>query len=167
MDRDVLAWQPFRLALGALAVAAVLAGWTLVRAVRLEPVPDAPPPTFASAGDLASHAQSPHASVSDAVARDLFSPDRTAPAERYRVPGEADDTPKVVVESFVPVVLGTGVSGGGRSFATCQIGDGAPMIVRAGDTIGDYKVKSIGRGRVVFTTANGKQLEVPALSPGS
>ena len=66
------------------------------------------------------------------------------------------------VEPFEAVVAGPG-----RSFATCQLGDDRPIIVRVGDKIGEYTVRTIERGRVVFTTANGSRLEVLALRPGS
>lgn len=167
IDRELTAWPRFRWALAALALGSVLATWTFVRAVRLDAVPEAPPPAFASAGELATRAAAAPANVRAAVENDLFAPDRSAPAERYRVPGEDDPSPEVAPEAPEPMVLGTAVSGAGRSFATCQLGDDRPIIVRVGDTIGEYTVKTIERGRVVFTTANGKQLVVPALKPGS
>ena len=68
---------------------------------------------------------------------------------------------------MLPVVLGTAAMGEGRGFATCQLGDGRPVIVRAGDKLGDYTVKAIERGRVVFTTAAGKALEISALKTGT
>lgn len=165
IDRDLAAWPPFRVALAALALSVAIAAWSLVRAVRIEAVPEAPPPTFAAASDVAARAPRVTVDVRAAVEKDLFSPDRTAPAERYRVPGESEPAAAVVVEAPKPVVLGTAVSGTGRSFATCQLGDGQPIIVRVGDRIGEYTVKTIERGRVVFTTAKGTLLEVPALKP--
>jgi len=164
---DLTRHPPFRLALSALALSSGVALWSVVRAVRLEPVPDAPPPAFASAADLPARGAGPATDVGAAVEKDLFAPDRSAPPERYRVPGEADPSAKVVVEAPKPIVLGTGVAGTGRSFATCQLPDGQPIIVRVGDKIGEYTVKTIERGHVVFTTAKGTQFEVPALKPGT
>lgn len=164
---DLTGHPSVRVALAALTLSGAIALWTLVRAVRLEPVPDAPAPAFASASDLPVRAAGPATNIGAAVEKDLFSPDRSAPPERYRVPGEADPTAVVHVEVPRPVVLGTAVSGTGRSFATCQMPDGQPIIVRVGDRIGEYTVKAIERGRVVFTTAQGTTLEVPALKPGT
>ena len=155
------------IALAVLALSAIVALWTLVRAVRLEAVAEAPPPAFASAADLPDRTSAPAADIRAAVEKDLFAPDRSAPAERYRMPGESDPSASVAVESPKPVVLGTAVAPQGRSFATCQLPDGLPIIVRVGDKVGEYTVKAIERGRVVFTTAKGTQLEVPALKPGT
>ena len=167
IDRELAASSPYRVALGSLALGAAIVLWTLVRAIRLDAVPDAPPPAFASATGLPERSSAPATSIGAAVEKDLFAPDRSAPPERYRVPGEADPSAVVVVEAPKPIVLGTAVSGTGGSFATCQLPDGQPIIVRVGDRIGEYTVKTIERGRVVFTTAKGTQFEVPALKPGT
>jgi hypothetical protein len=37
--------------------------------------------------------------------------------------------------------------------------------MHVGDKIGEYTVQTIGRGRVVFTTAAGKKLDIPELKP--
>jgi hypothetical protein len=156
-----------RIAVGALAIGAVLALWRLVRAIRLDAVPDAPPVEFATAEALGTRPVPAFVDVRSAVDRDLFSPDRTAPAQRYRIPGESD--PDVVVERIEPakpVVLGTALSDPEHSFATCTLDGGAPIIVHVGDKMGEYTVKSIERGHVVFTTASGKKLDIPALNPG-
>jgi len=60
-------------------------------------------------------------------------------------------------------VLGTVVSSDGTSFAVIQLGDARSASVRVGDRVGGYTVKSIERGRVVFTTPAGKRLDVNAL----
>jgi hypothetical protein len=156
-----------RTAIGALAIGVVLAVWTLVRAIRLDAVPDAPPVEFATAEALGARPAPAFVDVRAAVDRDLFSPDRTAPAQRYRIPGETD--PDVVVEHIEPakpIVLGTALSDPAHSFATCTIDDGAPTIVHVGDKLGEYTVKSIERGHVVFTAASGKKLDIPAIKPG-
>lgn len=166
MDRERLAWLPFRWASVGLAVAAALATWTLLRAVGIADVPDAAPPALVAEGALALRAGATPVNVRAAVERDLFAPDRSAPAQRYRLPGE-DEPVDPAGEPATPVVLGTALSGPGRSFATCQLGDDRPIIVRVGDKIGEYTVRTIERGRVVFTTANGLRLEVLALKSGS
>jgi len=37
--------------------------------------------------------------------------------------------------------------------------------MHVGDKIGQYTVKSIERGHVVFTTPSGKKLDIPELKP--
>ena len=48
------------------------------------------------------------------------------------------------------LVLGTAVAPNNRSFAFCRMPDGPAMIVRVGDKVGTYTVKSIDRNQVVF-----------------
>jgi hypothetical protein len=155
-----------RVAAVALAAALALDIWTLVRALRVDAVPDAAPPTLASAGAIATVDSPPPADLSAAVDNDPFSPDRSAPAGPYRMPGEADPRDaQPVVDPPKPIVLGTAVSPGGRSFAILQLGDSRPVSLSVGDRIGAYTLKSIERGRVVFTTAAGKRVDVNALKP--
>ena len=158
-------YPAFRVAAGALVVALMFVAWTLVRALRLEPVPDVPPPTLASAGSIGGNALPPAADLEAAVEKDPFSPDRSAPASPYRFPDEPDPSTEPVVEPEKPVVLGTAVSPGGRSFAVLRLGDRPPVSLSVGDRIGAYTVKSIERGRVVFTTPAGKRVDVNALKP--
>jgi hypothetical protein len=124
IDRDLTAWPPYRWALAVFALSVMIALWSVVRAVRIEPVAESAAPAFASAGELATRSAAAPVSLGAAVARDLFAPDRSAPAERYRVPGEEAPAQEVAPEETQPIVLGTSVSGAGRSFATCQLGDG-------------------------------------------
>jgi len=155
-----------RVALAALLVAAVLAGWSLARALRVDPVPELPPPTLASAGLVSAVANPPSADIEAAVDKDPFSSDRTAPASRYRMPGEDDSTDSAPApEPEKPVVVGTAVSSGGASFAVVQLGGVPPTSLGVGDKIGPYTVKTIERGHVVFTTAAGKRLDISALKP--
>jgi hypothetical protein len=156
----------FRIAAVLLAAAIALVVWTAVRALRVDPVPSVPPPTLASAGSIASAPLPPATDVAAAVEKDPFAPDRSAPASPYRLPGEPD--PKVeepVVEPQKPVVIGTAVSPQGRSFAVLQLGDARPVSLSIGDRIGAYTVKSIERGRVVFTTPAGKKVDITAVKP--
>jgi hypothetical protein len=159
-------YTSFRVALVGLAASVALVAWTLIRAVRIDPVPDVPPPTLASASAITSVVPPPAADIDAAVDKDPFSPDRTAPSSPYRLPGEPD--PRVVepvVEPEKPVVLGTAVSPEGRSFAVLRLGDGRPVSLAVGDRIGAYTVKSIERGKVVFTTSVGKRVDINALKP--
>jgi hypothetical protein len=166
--RQLMTAGAARTAIGALAIAAALTAWTLVRAIRLDAVPDGPPLEFATAEALAPRPPSAFIDVRAAVEKDLFAPDRTAPEQRYRIPGETDPDVRVEhIEPAKPVVLGTSQSDPLHSFATCMLEGSAPTIVHVGDKVGEYTVKSIERGHVVFTTADGKKLDIPALKAGS
>ena len=100
-----------------------------------------------------------------AVQGGLFEADRTAPARRYRAPGEESDEPAAKEAPVLPVVLGTAVSDSAHSFATVQLADSHATIMHVGDKIGEYTVYTIDRGRVVFTNAARKKLEIPELKP--
>ena len=152
-------------AIGALAISALLMIWSLVNAVRIEPVPDFAAGQFAAGFSIASPASSSPTDVEAAVQADLFSPDRSAPAHRYRAPGEESDDEAPKEAPVLPVVLGTAVSDSAYSFATVQLAEGRAVIMHVGDKIGGYTVKSIGRGSVVFTTPARKLLEIPELKP--
>ena len=152
----------------AVAVGVALVLWSLVDAIRLDAVPEGPPLAFATAEALAPQGRAARVDVYATVQRDLFAPDREAPPERYRIPGEDDPTLQAeVVEAPKPVVLGTAISDRAHSFATAQLEGGPPTIVRVGDHIGDYYVKTITKGHVVFVTTNGTTIDIPALKPGS
>jgi hypothetical protein len=152
-------------AIGALAISAIVALWTLVHAIRIEQVPEGPAPQFSVGGALTAPAQSPSISVAAAVDADPFAPDRNAPETRYRAPSEESEETAAKSAPVEPVVLGTGASDPAHGFATVQLGDGPASIVRVGDKIGEYTVKSIERGHVVFTTPSGKKLDIPELKP--
>ena len=152
-------------AIALLAAAAVLTVWMLVQAIRIAPVPDSSEPEFAVGSALAAAAQARNVDVAAAVETDPFAADRSAPERSYRAPGEEgdDDVPKA--PTVAPVVLGTAVSDATRSFATVQLGDSHATIMRVGGKIGEYTVKSIERGHVVFTTPSGKKLDIQELKP--
>jgi hypothetical protein len=166
-DRDWASTNAARGAIAALAVSALVALWTLVHAVRLEPVPRQAAPQFAGVGALSAPAPAPAVDVSAAVETDPFAADRSAPAHRYAAPGEEGDEAAAAraAPAEEPVVLGTALSDAEHSFATVRLGDDRSVILHAGDKIGEYTVKSIGRGGVVFTTPSGKQLSISALKP--
>jgi hypothetical protein len=154
-----------RAALGALALSAFAFGWALVHAVRIESVPELPPPEFAAGAALTAPVPSPATDVEAAVQADLFASGRSAPAHRYRAPGEDNDEAAPTEAPVLPVVLGTAVADPAHSFATVQLGDSRARIMHIGDKIGEYTVQSIERERVVFTTAAKKKLEIPELKP--
>jgi hypothetical protein len=163
--RDWTASTPMRAALAGCGAALLLCGWSARNALHFNPVVAAPATISVVAGALDSPAPAPSVNVGMAIDADLFAPDRKAPAARYRMPGEA--APKSVEEPPQPIVLGTAIAADGTSFATCQFQSPRLLMVRVGDKIADYTVKSIERGRVVFATPAGKTFEVLAPRAGS
>ena len=164
-DREWASTNAGRGAIGALAVSAAVALWTLVNAIRIAPVPEIAAPAFASASALAAPGAGAAADVEAAVQSDLFASDRSAPARRYRAPGEESDDAAPKEAPVLPVVLGTAVSDPEHSFATVQLADSRTTIMHVGDKIGQYTVTTIERGRVVFTNAARKKLEITELKP--
>ena len=164
-DREWISTRGGRAALGTLAFSAALFAWTLSRAIRIQPVPELPMPEFAANTALAAPAAAGAIDVGVAVETDPFAADRSAPEHRYRVPGEEGPDASAMEAAAEPVVLGTAWSDATHSFATVQLGDSRSVIMHVGDKIGQYTVKSIERGRVVFTTPSGKKLEILELKP--
>jgi hypothetical protein len=154
-----------RASLALLVVSSGLTLWTLVHAVRIAPVPELPPAQFAGGGVLVPLRVPQSVNVAAAVETDPFAADRSAPERESRPPGDGAGEAPPAAPAAEPVVLGTAVSDPARSFATVQLGDSHAVIMRAGGRIGEYTVKSIERGHVVFTTPSGKKLDIPELKP--
>ena len=156
-----------RVAIGALLTAIVVTGWSVVNAVRSEPLPEIPPTSLASLESIKRTALTKPTDVQAAVENDLFSADRSAPEAPYRMPGENAPDDKAVVEPMRPIVLGTVVATDGRSFATVQLGDARPTLVHVGDKIGEWAVKAIGRGKVTLVSTGGARIDVTVPKPGN
>jgi hypothetical protein len=168
MNARVFGHAGLRLALGALAVAIIVTGWTLVNALRVEAVTDLQAASLASLQGVAhGPAARLHADISAIVENDPFSPDRSAPAARYRMPGDPDPNERPAALPDKPVLLGTGVATDNRSFATVQLGAAGPTLVHVGDKIGLWVVKAIERGKIVLVTAGGARVEVSVPKPGT
>ncbi|HEV8445256.1 MAG TPA: hypothetical protein VGQ44_00455 [Gemmatimonadaceae bacterium] len=149
-----------------LLAAIATVAWTLVHAVRAEPLPETPPSS--SGGGPIKRAVPPGpADVQAAVESDLFSSDRSAPSAPYRMPGEKTPEVKQAAEPPKPTVLGTAVANDGKSFATLQLGDNRPTLVRVGDKIGEWVVKAIDRGKVTIINASGGRADLVVPKPGS
>jgi hypothetical protein len=157
-----------RLALGALAAAVLVTGWTLARAFRGEALPQTTPVTVASLETMTRGLTHTPADIEAAVENDLFSEGRTAPSSPYRMPGENtpdDEKPATMPEK--PIVLGTAVATDGRHFATVQLSGASPTLVHVGDKIGEWIVRSIERGKIVIVTAAGARADVTVPKPGT
>ncbi|HEY2849236.1 MAG TPA: hypothetical protein VGI97_05120 [Gemmatimonadaceae bacterium] len=164
-DREWLSTSTGRASAALLAVSSGVALWSLVHAVRIAPIPELPAAQIAGGGVLSAPPVPRGIDVAAAVETDPFAADRTAPERAYRPPGEDDGDAAPSAPAAEPVVLGTAVSDPARSFATVQLGDSHAVIMREGGRIGQYTVKSIERGHVVFTTPSGKKLDIPELKP--
>jgi hypothetical protein len=165
--REWLRMPSMRVALGALGVAVVVNVWVLARALRVPPVPDAPTTTVASLESIGQRSPRATTKIQSVVEDDLFSPERTAPSTPYRMPGETAVSDKPVVEPMKPTVLGTAVATDGRSFATVQLGDSHPMLVRVGGKVGEWVVKSIERGKIVLVSSSGARADLTVPKPGT
>jgi hypothetical protein len=157
---DLLRHRSLMIALVALVVSLVVASTVVARAVRVDEVAAAPPPTFATAAAVGKPGASTPVDVRAVVELNAFSPERSAPKRRYRLTGYDEPAVAAPVAGPQPVVLGTFVSAPDRTFATCRVGADRPRIVRVGDVLGGYTVRSIERFMVVFTTPAGDRLEV-------
>ncbi len=163
--REVTSHATIRIALAGLVVALSLCIWTGARAFQIADIAATPASINVVPGALDLPAAPAPVDVAAAVDADPFAPDRTAPAQRYRMPGEAVAAAPAA-EPPKPSVLGTATAGDGSSFATVQFQSSRLLMVRVGDHVGDYIVKSIGRGVVTFATPAGKTFDVLAPKVG-
>jgi len=76
------------------------------------------------------------------------------------VTATASVTTAPVEEPSLPRVLGTVVDSAGGSFALCQLGTRQAVILRSGQRIGDYVVRRVEKGRVVFAGLDGGNIEL-------
>jgi hypothetical protein len=158
---------PLQSAVVALGLGVLTASWTTVRAFRVEAIPDPPSTTIASLETIRRAPGRPKSDVEATVDNNVFSIDRTAPAAPYRMPGEPDPSARPVMQPEKPLVLGTAVATDGRHFATVQLRDGPPMIVRIGDKVGEWTVRAIERGKIVLVSTNGFRAELTVSKPGT
>lgn len=145
----------------ALAVALVVLAAATVGAVRVTPVEAAAPAPAVPDSALRFTPVGSGIDVAAAVARDLFTDDRSPPARRYRVPGEGEYAAPEPAPR--PVVLGTAIAADGEHFATCQAAGGVPVIVHVGSKIADYTVVNIVRGSVTFRAPDGERFTINAI----
>jgi hypothetical protein len=159
-----------RYALAALALSLVVLAWTVRRALEVEEalgaLDGAQGPGIT---DVAPAAAPNAAEVLEAVESDPFHPERRRPTERFRLPGEAISTETAPPQSASAplVLLGTVVLAEGRSFVMCQQGSEQPRIVRVGESLGDYTLRTVEQGRAVFVTRRGEQVELRVPKPGN
>ena len=96
----------------------------------------------------------PDSLIARAVERDPFTAAR-------RQGADTTATAAATAGKEEPVrVLGTVVDSAEGSFALCQLGARAAVILRIGQRIGDYELRRIEKGSVVFATPDGGRLEL-------
>jgi hypothetical protein len=121
-----------------------------------------PRPTAASR--LVPESREPNA----ALTADPFRPDRRPAPVPFRMPGEAlpgaEAEPPAPVQAIV--LIGTAVSDGG-GFAMCQIGSEPARLVRLGERLAGYTLRSVGQGRATFRTETGQVIEVRVARAGT
>lgn len=165
MMREWIKMPAMRIAIVALAASVLVLAWTLARALRAQPIPNAAPTTLVGLDAVKRAPARQVANIQAGVENDLFSPDRSAPDTPYRMPGEDNPNDKPRAEAPKPIVLGTAVASDGHNFATMQLGMESPKLVRAGDKIGEWTVRSIARGKVVLEGAEGNRAELGVPNP--
>jgi hypothetical protein len=103
-----------------------------------------------------------------AVASDPFRSERRPASVAFRMPGEAlaDAEAHTPPPAQVIVLIGTAVETGG-GFAMCQIGSEPPRLVRLGERLAGYTLRSVGQGRATFRTATGQLIEVLVAKAGT
>ena len=149
-------WTPAnRIALGALAGAALLLFVAYAEARRVEPLPERPAARRAAAMPEVRPraAAGSDAAILAAVAKDPFRPERNRPAGRYRMPGEAVPSamaPPAPVAAPAPVwnlrLLGTVVlPGGGLAAIAGQTGES--RVVRVGQEIDGFRLVRVTPGK--------------------
>jgi hypothetical protein len=104
--------------------------------------------------------------VESALDHNPFSPTRRRPVLRYGAAAQPVEVRAVPVPEVLRLV-GTVVDAGGASFVLCQLGTGAAHMVRVGQTLGTYQLRSISQGSAIFVTGDGQRLELRVPKTGS
>lgn len=154
----------------ALAISVAVGGWTLTRALELEPSPRAASAVNEGRTARLTSRAGDARDLAAAVEHDPFRKERRRPSVRYRVPGDAQPSVETAVLRAAPgalTLIGTVISAGGRSFAMCQLRAEPPRVVRVGDTIGAYTLRRVEQGGAYFVSDAGERLEIRVPQAGS
>ena len=164
----VVTWR-LRIAIGAAVGASLLLAASAWRATHFDELPTMSAPDIQlTSAQTGSYRLAGVSELDRAVDRDPFHPERRRPQIRYELPRAG---PPVDPEAGVPIVeaielIGTVVTGGGRSFAMCQTSAG-PQIVHTGETFAGMTLKSVGKESAVFVSPQGKVTNVRVRKIGS
>lgn len=102
------------------------------------------------------------ATLDRAVDRDPFATEQTAAPAR-----EIAQAPVTLASSQPLRLVGTVVDGASGDFALCQLGGEAPKIVRVGQSIGTYTLRSVTQGAASFDSPGGNRLDLRVSKTGS
>lgn len=163
--------SPGRALIGAAAfftLAFFVFGSALVRAMGSGPslvLPPASSPQVQTNADAAAPSLTMDALML-AVENDPFTPERTRPAERYRLPGDVDPEPEPPPPEAPPVpeflLSGTVVTSDG-GLALVQVGEDPPTMLALGDGLQGYRLVSVtASGAVMANEERQLQLRVPS-----
>jgi hypothetical protein len=159
------------LACGLATVAFVAAA---LRAVRFDPLPSQRAAAVHAVPNPVRARASRHRSAVDlvrqAAAADPFRPERRAPAERFRLPGENIEQRAAAGSGSAQAALrliGTAVTAPGQGFAMCQEGEAAPKLVRVGESFAGYTLRAVEKGRAVFRTPSGGSVALAVPKAGT
>jgi hypothetical protein len=166
--------SPSRMLIGAaiaFAVAVFLFGGALLRAFSTDATLLPPPaPAPAVTEDETGEANKPLTAdaLQLAVENDPFSPERTAPAERYRLPGDVEPEPPAPPPPPPPPppfqLTGTVITEN-ASMALIAVGDVPPRMMSLGESLMGYRLTSVGAESAVMSNdENNINLRVPAPS---
>jgi len=156
---------------------AALAGAILVllvaawRAVRVESVSPLPVPATGGADTTVPSTEREGyslARIMEAVNNDPFHPLRRRPARRLQAvgTGATQVIPAVAERGLSIQVIGTAVSAGGGGFAMCAWGGAPPRIVRVGERLGDWTLRTVTPGAAQFVSSTGASVMVRVAKPG-
>ena len=156
---------------GLLAATLVASAYSVLRLVRPVALPTAsaePSDSWRARPTAGSRSEPVRAELNPALTADPFRPERRPAPVPFRMPGEAlsgnDADQPAPVQAIV--LIGTAVSDGG-GFAMCQIGSEPARLVRLGERLSGYTLRSVGQGRATFRTETGQLIEVRVAKAGT
>ena len=157
-----------RIAAACSAMSVVILAWTIVGGSRasdsqsdMTSVLPAPASTGLERAEPTSNEL-----IDSALDRDPFSSTRQRPTLRYGA------TAATVVARTAPApevlrLVGTVLDSMGTSFVLCQLGSSTAHVIRVGQTLGTYQLRSISQGSAIFVTGDGQRLELHVPKAGS
>jgi hypothetical protein len=166
VSRRVSPVLALRASRGLLLASALLVPWAASQFFRdSNDGPVSPPATIPVHQTTVTPVPPTDAELSRAIATDLFSVDRVAPAVRYRIERAS---PGATLAPPEPLrLLGTVVAAGGRSFAMCALGADPPRVVYPGQRIGAMRLESVSQGSATFTDNAGVRVVLRVPRAGS
>lgn len=156
--------------LAVLVLLVALAAWLWPLATTVTPremrVPDVPRPAVTDSAAVLAIAGRDDDAEQRIIANNLFSVSRRAPRSRFVLPGQEPpealaptDADVALADAAGPQLFGIMVLDGVRQ-ALLQVSaaDSVPRVVRVGDRVGPYVVRSITQDRVVLSSSSGPRI---------